>query len=69
MKTAIPVFLEDDTIEHLEWIAGKLKQQRGVNVSMSETIEYVTRQHWKRLHRKRAQKLHDRKLERSGMSV
>lgn len=56
MKNACPLFLEDDSIIHLDWIARQLSLQRNHTVTRSDAVEYLIRTHWKKMHKKQAKK-------------
>ena len=47
MKTACPLFLEDDTIVHLDMMSRVMSQQLNRGVSRSEVVEWLVRRHWK----------------------
>lgn len=49
MKHAVPLFLEDDTVYHLDWLTEQLSRQRNISSSRSEAIEWLVRQHWKKM--------------------
>ena len=49
MKTACPLFLEDDSIEHLDWLAKRMSEKHNRSVSRSEAVEFLIRQHWKKM--------------------
>lgn len=48
MRHAIPLMLETDTVEHVDWFAKQLARQRNRDVSRSEAIEYIVARHWRK---------------------
>lgn len=49
MRTAVPLFLEDDTIEHIDWICEQMSRQRNQSTSRSDAVEWLVRVHWKKM--------------------
>mgnify|MGYP001617671332 CR=1 FL=1 len=54
MRTQVCVFLEKDTIEHILWVRKQLAEQRKATVSMSEAIEWLAKNHWKKVMKSQA---------------
>lgn len=49
MKSAVPLFLEDDTVVHLDLLAGAMSQRFNRTVSRSEAVEWLVMRHWKKM--------------------
>ena len=49
MLHAVALMLEDDTLEHIDWVAEMLTKQRGYDMSRSEVIAWLTRRHWRKI--------------------
>ena len=49
MRTAVPLFLEDDTIEHIDWLCEQMSRQRNQSTSRSDAVEWLVRVHWKKM--------------------
>lgn len=62
MRHPIPLFIESDTIDHIDWTAKQLGFQRKRDVSRSEAVEYIVQRHWKYVLKKQASKQHERKI-------
>lgn len=56
------MFLESDTIDHIDWTKKQLGFQRKAEVSRSEAVEYIVQRHWKYVLKKQASKQHDKKM-------
>lgn len=56
VKHQTALFLERDTLGHLDWLAEKMTRQAGRQVSRSEAVELLVRRHWKETHKRRAAK-------------
>lgn len=54
MRHAVPLFLEDDTVDHIEWIAQQLSQQRNMTVSRSDAVAWLVKRHWVKMQKKLA---------------
>lgn len=55
MRSAIPLFLESDTVDHIDWVAKQLAKRRGdVKVSRSDVVTILVRRHWKKMMRQKA---------------
>ena len=59
MKTAVPLFLEDDTIVHLDLMARHMSKQANRGVSRSEVVEWLVRRHWKAMQIRQGQRKSD----------
>lgn len=46
MKHAVTLFLSTDTIDWIAIVARNLSRQRGVEVSQSDVVEYLSQRHW-----------------------
>jgi hypothetical protein len=60
------MFLESDTIDHIDWVSRQLGYQRKRDVSRSEAMEYLVERHWKFVIKKQAERRHDRKVLRAS---
>ena len=56
--------LETDTIEHLDWMAKVLSNQRQTEVSRSEAVAFLVERSWMSTHKKIAQLRHERALKK-----
>lgn len=54
MRHALPLFLEEDTLEHIDWIARRLSEERNATVSRSEAVSWLVNWHWKKVMKKLA---------------
>ena len=48
MKHKITLFLETDTIDWFKTVAANLSRQRNREVTLSETVDYVSQSHWRK---------------------
>ncbi len=57
MRSALTLFLEGDTVDHIDWIAKQLARQRNVEmVSRSDAVAWLALRHWKKIMRQQAMK-------------
>ena len=49
MKTAVPLFIEEDSVEHLDFLSKQLSHQFNRTVSRSEVVEWLVRRMWKKV--------------------
>ena len=54
MKIAAPLFLAEDTLVHLDWIAQQLSGQRNASTSRSEAVEWLVKRHWMKMQKQQA---------------
>ena len=52
MKQAIPLFLEDDTVTHIDWIVDQMGRRRGNTAARSDAVRWLVRRHWKEMQKK-----------------
>jgi len=48
VKHKITLFLETDTIDWFKTVAANLSRQRNREVTLSETVDYVSQSHWRK---------------------
>lgn len=56
LRLKVPLFLQQDTIDHLDRLAHALAKKRGAVPNRSEAVEYLVLKHWKAWQIKRANK-------------
>jgi hypothetical protein len=64
LKHAVAMMLEADTIEHLDWLAKVLSNQRGQEMSRSEAVAFLVERNWMSVHKKLAARKHQRSVKK-----
>lgn len=64
LRHTMPLMLQADTIDYLNWIKAGLSKQRNAEVSVSETVEYLVQRHWIKMQKLHGEQRHERKVER-----
>lgn len=53
MRQAVPLFLEDDTLAHIDWLAEKLSRKKNAKISRSDAVSFLVRAHWMQVQKRR----------------
>jgi hypothetical protein len=49
MRTAVALMLEQETINHIQWLTEQLSHQRNATVSRSDAIAWLVKNHRRKL--------------------
>ena len=69
MLHAISLVLEDDTVDHIDWIAKELAKQREVEkVTRGDAVKWLVLRHWKKMQKQRFNKASGKQSEHALVS-